>query len=74
LNNRRRLTSEKSIIPSIAIAMYADEPCRICGVILTLNDIFDGAVFAGYSKNNEARAAHKKCWDKNLPMSEWKFQ
>jgi len=64
----------------IAIAMYANEPCRICGEILSLDDIRAGAVFAGYSSGNEARAAHKSCWeqypshDGKTPRAEWKYQ
>lgn len=54
---------EKQLTWRIAIGMYANEPCRICGDLLTMDDVIDGAVFAGYSKNNTSRAAHKACWD-----------
>ena len=47
----------------IALGMYVGEPCRICGLLLTVIDVKDGAVFAGYSKDNKSRAAHKICWD-----------
>jgi hypothetical protein len=42
----------------LALAMYENEPCRICG-----KPIVDAAeaVFVGYSKDNKARAAHHDC-------------
>lgn len=52
-------------------SMYVNEPCRICGIILSEQDIDNNAVFAGCSKNCESRSAHKNCWDKNLPKSKW---
>jgi hypothetical protein len=61
-----------------ALSMYASEPCRICGEILSREDVRT-AVFAGYSENNEARAAHNDCWEKypavnQMPRSEWVYQ
>ena len=54
---------------------YVDEPCRICGEMITMQQLVDNqVVFAGYSSNNEARSAHKECWDKNIPVSEWKYK
>ena len=38
----------------IAMAMYMDEPCRICGVMFGPKDQ-DTMVFAGYSEGNESR-------------------
>ena len=55
----------------IAIGMYVGEPCRICGIALTREDIEAEAVFVGYSQDNTSRAAHKACWDKGLPQEEW---
>ncbi len=55
----------------IALAMY-EEPCRICGIELTMKDLKAGAVFAGYSKDSQARSAHKKCWDSQIPLDQWK--
>lgn len=60
----------------IAASMYANEPCRICGVMLTMDDIDNGAVFAGYSSNNAARSAHKACWQRSpgvdgKPNDDW---
>ena len=52
----------------LAIIMYADEPCRICGQTLTLEDIKAGAVFAGYSADRASRSAHKHCWDNALEI------
>lgn len=46
-----------------ALSMYANEPCRICGRILTMDDIKDGAKFAGYSDDNTSRVAHRRCWE-----------
>jgi hypothetical protein len=57
----------------IAMSFYAGEPCRICGKTLTMKDIEDGAIYAGYSKNNESRAAHKNCWGKNIPQEKWAY-
>ncbi len=55
---------------SVALGMYVGEPCRICGVALTKQDVEDGAVFVGYSQDNAARAAHRECWNKDLPKEE----
>ena len=52
----------------IALSMYAGEPRRICGRLLTMDDIKAGAVFAGYSKDNKSRAAHKLCWDNAMDV------
>lgn len=57
----------------IAMSMYAGEPCRICGKTLTMKAIESGAVFAGYSKDNKSRAAHKECWNKNVPQEKWAY-
>jgi len=46
---------------NLAMSMYAGEPCRICGKLLTMEDINDGAVFAGY--DNSSRSAHRLCWE-----------
>ena len=54
-----------------AFLNYANEPCRICGEMITEQQVMnDHVVFAGYSSNNKARSAHKECWDKNIPMDE----
>ena len=55
--------SEINELTGIALSMYVGEPCRICGCLLTVNDVKAGAVFAGYSKDNKSRAAHKLCWN-----------
>lgn len=52
----------------LALSMYADEPCRVCGRLLTMNDLNRGAVFAGYNRAGTARAAHKRCWDNFVEM------
>ncbi len=56
----------------IALAMYINEPCRICGTPLTEDDI-KTAVFAGYSSCNRSRAAHKQCWDASISKENWSF-
>jgi len=38
-----------------------------------MKDIEGGAVFAGYSKDNKSRTAHKKCWNKNIPQEKWAY-
>lgn len=58
---------------SNALAFYADEPCRICGELIKRPDLHD-AVYAGYSQDNKARAAHGECWRKNIPMCEWRVK
>lgn len=59
---------------NLAAAMYTGEPCRICGENITMEDLENGAVFAGYSADEKARSAHKHCWDKQIPQSEWRHQ
>ena len=55
----------------IALSMYTGEPCRICGAMLTMEDMENGAVFAGYSIDNAACSAHKECWQRS-PMVDGK--
>jgi hypothetical protein len=52
--------------------MYTNEPCRICGKMITRDDL-KKLVFAGYSKGNVSRAAHGECWDKGIDKSEWSY-
>lgn len=61
---------KKTTAAHIALSMYADEPCRICGEMITTDDL-STAVFAGYSIDSRSRSAHKPCWDKQLPTQEW---
>jgi hypothetical protein len=56
----------------IALGMYANEPCRICGKPITTDDLTT-AVFAGYSIDSRSRSAHKACWDKRLPQKDWEI-
>lgn len=60
----------QKIAAAIALGMYVDEPCRICGERITVEQVGD-AVFAGYSKDNMSRGAHKACWDKQIPQEQW---
>jgi hypothetical protein len=55
---------------NLALSMYIGEPCRICGKTIEKDDMID-ALFAGYSKNNESRTMHKKCWNENRDRSTW---
>jgi hypothetical protein len=48
------------LTPNILL-MYSNEPCRICGRLLTVDDI-ETAVFTGYSEDNKERSAHERCW------------
>jgi hypothetical protein len=57
---------------SVAVGMYANEPCRICGKLLEVSDL-DTAVFAGYSEDSKSRAAHKVCWEARPPQSKWAY-
>lgn len=42
----------------VALANYADKPCRICGQLITMHELTaDRAVFAG-----SGAAAHTRCW------------
>lgn len=61
---------ERKLSARIALAMYADEPCRICGELIKPEDL-QAAVFAGYSADSKSRAAHGPCWEKQLPQEEW---
>lgn len=60
----------ETLVP--VLNMYINEPCRICGKNLTMDDVMD-AVFAGYSKDNRSRAAHRACWELNKPKEQWVF-
>lgn len=55
--------SARKVAFGFALGMYADEPCRICRRLLTMDDLKDGAKFAGYSVDEKARVAHRVCWD-----------
>lgn len=65
---------EKShqILVDLVMSFYVGEPCRICGMLITKDDL-NKLVYAGYSKNNQARSAHGKCWQENKPKSEWVY-
>jgi hypothetical protein len=56
----------------LAISFYVGEPCRICGILMTREALND-AVFAGYSKCNKSRTAHKHCWTQDLPKDIWAY-
>lgn len=70
----------RQYLVDLAVSMYTNEPCRICGELLTMEDMRNGAVFAGYSSDNAARSAHGECWRKypgdsaGAPRSEWVHQ
>ena len=51
-----------------ALSMYENEPCRICGEMITNAR---QAVYAGYS--GIARSAHKVCWNSNKPKYLWTY-
>lgn len=58
------MADDKESMRELALSMYVNEPCRICGKMITRADLEDGAVFAGYSKDDTGRSAHKECWAK----------
>lgn len=63
------LTDEnRPAMASFALSMYADEPCRICRRLLTMDDLRDGAKFAGYSVDGKARASHRVCWENFMEL------
>lgn len=57
INDDTRRTAAK-----LALSMYANEPCRICRRNIEPADL-PSLVFAGYSRDGKARAAHRTCWD-----------
>jgi hypothetical protein len=59
----------KLLFENMALSMYAGEPCRICGHILTLEDVKAGAIWTGYSKDGKSRSAHKICWDNAMEIA-----
>lgn len=66
----------KESASKIALAMYAGEPCRICGELINPEELED-LIYAGYSKGNKSRSAHGSCWAKyqegEKPKEEWAF-
>lgn len=69
----------KDALTRLAVSMYAGEPCRICGELITMDDMYNGAVYAGYSADNAARTAHKDCWQRSpgiddKPNKDWVHQ
>ena len=60
----------KEAVVRLALSMYEGEPCRICGEVIT---DATKAVYAGYAFGNKARSAHKICWDKNTPKTQWAY-
>jgi len=65
---------DRDIALDLIFEMYANEPCRICGKNITIEQVKSDAVFAGYSQDNKSRSAHKECWDANIPKEQWIYQ
>lgn len=66
-----KITEEnKKYLTESALSMYENEPCRICGKVI--KDARK-AVYAGYSHDNKVRSAHKSCWNKNIPQTQWAY-
>ena len=59
-------------LDNMAMAMYVNEPCRICGELIKPDDLSE-LIFAGYSAIGYSRAAHGKCWKLEKPKSEWVY-
>lgn len=55
--------SEREGLARLALAMYAHEPCRICGGTITREEVKQ-ARWAGYSADDKARSAHDACWQR----------
>lgn len=51
-------------------SVYENEPCRICGELISKAS---DAVYAGYSIDNKSRCAHTVCWNKKIPQSQWAY-
>ena len=66
------MSDDKKHLVDLAMSFYVDEPCRICGVLIKPEDLKE-LVYASYSKDNEARSAHGKCWQLNKPKEEWAY-
>lgn len=60
----------RKVLTDLVMSFYTNEPCRICGKVINKDDL-DGLVYAGYSDDNKARAAHKNCWDNKPPQDKW---
>ena len=54
---------ERDEVAAFALAMYANEPCRICRRLITLDETRN-LVFTGYVEidGKTSRASHKACW------------
>ncbi|HMN10977.1 MAG TPA: hypothetical protein PKD55_01480 [Bellilinea sp.] len=50
------------ILVNLGLSQYVGEPCRICGRAMTMEELKWGAVYVGYSDNNDSRVAHKLCF------------
>ena len=61
-NNIIGIQVDKKFAASMMINMYTNEPCRICGKLITKDDLNE-LKFAGYSECSKARAAHGSCWE-----------
>lgn len=57
----------RRIAAKVALSMYANEPCRICRRNIEPADL-PTVVFAGYSRDGAARAAHRTCWDNVIEL------
>lgn len=69
MNEVDTISTDRDAAFQMIIGMYADEPCRICGSLITREDISHGAVFVGYSNKFPGRSAHRPCWVRFLDMA-----
>ena len=58
---------------AVALMMYAGEPCRLCGGVITRDDLSE-AVFVGYAEDGPGRAAHGRCWEQTAVRWDWREQ
>lgn len=54
---------QRSAVADMALRMYANEPCRICRRMITVEEI-NGIVFTGYTEvdGKVSRSSHRDCW------------
>lgn len=64
--------TQHETLVNLAMAMYVDEPCRICGKMINPGDLRK-LKWAGYSACNTSRSAHNQCWQEDKPKSEWAY-
>ena len=52
-----------------SLVTVENEPCRVCGTTIGHAQ----AIWAGWSRSNKSRVAHRSCWYKNVPKEQWAY-